>query len=431
MLGASNDEPEPGPVRTLEPAAVPMEVVNLQPHMAPIYKITGSPTSYENAMANNMTKSIDSASIRRGDLGCSWLALLDALNDQERISRTWDRGYSKSGLNHTICYFFQRQRCCWDMMPPGVTKPVATTTISHLVEIMSMLGLVWTEFNVKASVLFAEGNGYTVSTEYVSNLGILARFSNLSRPRHDSNRIIPCAEIKSLCFSEVPSIFDDMGQKLQVGPQRLDACLENLLPRLAPRCREAFLSTTEAKLKNQPLSRKYPNTIAPVYLLFSGRLIYHSLATFELIGMIAKSCHIHGSRFRRLPNPCADPPPRTLKMAVCLREFAFNLRKSSIALGTDVLTLELQTGMLPDGRSLEQLIESYLSAKAAFERAGRSFIPFEERENVRRAAEYNHDKAIVELMDALHFVLGRIDERLRSDEMREGVRSVITAHFAC
>ena len=37
-------------------------------------------------------------------------------------------------------------------MPLNVTKPFATTNICHLVEMMSMLGLVWKEFDMKKEV---------------------------------------------------------------------------------------------------------------------------------------------------------------------------------------------------------------------------------------------------------------------------------------
>jgi hypothetical protein len=231
-----NTDVEPEKVKTEEPKAIGLEVIQLQRHVAPIYKITGTTTSYKNTMTN-FTSAQDEkwANVHTAeDEGCSWVLLLDALQGQEKASRAWDRGPDNLAHDHTICYLIQRKKRCWDFMPLNATKPFATTTICHVVEIMAMLGLVWTDFDVKASVLSAEGNGYMVKSEYAPGLGILTRFSRLSKSVHEANRVIPCKEIKRLCFGEVPSLFDGMGQKLQVGPGRLETCLARLLPEMDP-----------------------------------------------------------------------------------------------------------------------------------------------------------------------------------------------------
>ena len=138
-----------------------------------------------------------------------------------------------------------KKRRCWDFMPLNTTKPFATTNICHLVEMISMLGLVWKEFDLKKAPLAAEGNGYMVTSEYVPGLGILTRFSRLSKAEHKENRIVPCEEIKRLCFGEVPSLFDTVKGNLQVSPGRLEHCLMCLLPRLDQHHRKLFLDTTE------------------------------------------------------------------------------------------------------------------------------------------------------------------------------------------
>lgn len=270
VVGAS--EPEPEPVATVEEKAVPLEVIKLQPHVAPIYKITGTQTSYRNTMVNYTNRRDEKwANVHTAeDEGCSWILLLDALQAQERISRAWDRGPDNEGLDHTICYLIQRKRRCWDFMPLNSTKPFATTTICHLVEIMSMLGMVWTDFDVKASILGAEGNGYMVKSEYMSGLGILTRFSRLAKPLHEANRIIPCAEVKALCFGEVPSLFDAMGQKLQVGPGRLDACLEDLLPALSSHHRDMF-QPPSTNIKLPLLTRESHPPPPPSFSLLTRR----------------------------------------------------------------------------------------------------------------------------------------------------------------
>lgn len=224
-----------------------MEVIEIQKHVHPIYKITGTESSHKHTMTKYSNDEDKWANVHTAeDEGCSWVLLLDALQGQEKASRAWDHTPERpGGSNHTICYLIQRKRRCWDFMPPNTTKPFATTTICHLVEIMSMLGLIWKEFDMKKSTLSAEGNGYMVKSEKVQGLGILTRFSRLSKAEHKEKRVIPCDEIKQLCFGEVPSLFDTLKEKLQVSPSRLEPCLKRLLPKLGHEHRNIIVGTTE------------------------------------------------------------------------------------------------------------------------------------------------------------------------------------------
>jgi hypothetical protein len=197
--------------KTFENKAIAMEVIELQKHFLPIYKITGTEESYKHTIAPVGNRDeIRANAYMTPDEGCSWLLLLKALQEQERVSRNWDNT-PNHGSNHKICYLIQRFRRCWDHVPLNITKPYATTNFCHLVEIMSMLGLVWKGFDVKNSSLSAEGNGSRVKGEYVEGLGgssILMRFTPLSESDHRENGIIPCNELKRLCFGEVASLFD-------------------------------------------------------------------------------------------------------------------------------------------------------------------------------------------------------------------------------
>jgi hypothetical protein len=163
---------------------------------------------------------------------CSWVTLLKALQEQEKTSRAWDNSFYQR-MNHTICYFIQKRRGCWDFIPPFVMKPFSMTNICYLVEMISMLGLMWTEFDMRRSSLRAEGNGYMITSEHIPSLGIMIRFSRVSKPEHQENRIIPCIEVKRLCFGEVPSIFSSVPEIVQVSPNKLEISLKQILPRLA------------------------------------------------------------------------------------------------------------------------------------------------------------------------------------------------------
>jgi hypothetical protein len=180
----SNTESDKENSKTYQEKAIPLEVIEIQKHVQPIYKITGTESSCKHTMTKFSNRDEKWANVHTAeDEGCSWVLLLDALQGQEKASRAWDNT-DELGLNHTICYLIQRKRRCWDFMPLNTTKPFATTTICHLVEMMSMLGLIWKEFDLKRSSLSAEGNGYMVKSEYVPGLGILTRFSRLSKAEH-------------------------------------------------------------------------------------------------------------------------------------------------------------------------------------------------------------------------------------------------------
>lgn len=194
-------------VKVEDEDAVPLEVIEMQRHVEPIYKITGTETSCENTRTHHSNEKEKWANIHTAeDEGCSWVLLLDALQGQEKISRAWDN--NQGGMKHTICYLIQKKRRCWDFMPLSTIKPFATTTICHIVEMMSMLGLVWREFDVKKADLSAEGNGYMLRSEYMPGLGILARFSRLSKPGECFQYSVAiCAELsrRGLSVSRIDS----------------------------------------------------------------------------------------------------------------------------------------------------------------------------------------------------------------------------------
>ena len=248
-------------ISSIDPRATKLEVINLQPHCAPIYKITGTPSSCENTLTSHSGREVDTwVNVPiPGYRGCSWVYLIDALQAQERQSPAWDRGWESRGLDDLICYFIQKRSVSWDAMPQHVSKPFATTTLSSLVEIMSMLGLIWTEFDVKNSDLAAEGNGYMVTSYDVQGTGTFCTFSpadSFGRSFYEKDRVIPCLDVKRLCFGEVPSLFDGMAQKLQVGPGQIERCIAKLLPNLSPEHREKFLAS-ESEAEPFVLSREF------------------------------------------------------------------------------------------------------------------------------------------------------------------------------
>ena len=159
------------------------------------------------------------------------------------------------------------------------------------------------------------------------------------------------------------------------------------------------------------------------------------IATFELIFMTARSCHIRGSRFRRLPNPCGDAPSCTIRAAVCLQELAAIITRSD-DLGSDPLTQEIKNAFVygrfdslssldREGRPLNELIENHLSAETGVQKKAVNGYAAS-LQNAEETYVADH----VALMDALHTASDKMDHRLAREAMHEHLRSVITAHFS-
>lgn len=163
----------------------------------------------------------------------SWVTLLSALQKMENESREWQRKQYELKIkmqppkpssqvetvediervlkgvsgNYTLTVAIQKKLRSWDTMPANVKKPYATTTWCHVVEMLAMLGVYWVEFNRTNDRYRGEGNGYTVTGEKVSDLGIMFTFQVYGRSRFESNRVIPVDETKEFCFGFVPTIY--------------------------------------------------------------------------------------------------------------------------------------------------------------------------------------------------------------------------------
>jgi len=145
----------------------------------------------------------------------TWYALLMAIYRMENESRAWQRkalGYNPpNGTSpaHGLVVCFQRKRRTWDGMHKDLGKPYATTTISHFVEMMGMLGIYWKEFDLNKDKYRAQGNGFAVYGSYVNNLGITFLFQKISSTWFEKNRVVPNYSVKKLCFGYAPTIFHE------------------------------------------------------------------------------------------------------------------------------------------------------------------------------------------------------------------------------
>jgi hypothetical protein len=151
------------------------------------------------------------------DERASWVTLLLSLQREERDSRAWDSKNSrtpKGKLYHppdyNLAVGLQPKVRSWDFMPTAVSRPFATTTISHLIEMVAVLGMYWKLFDQMNWNLRAEGNGFIVTSTQVSGLGLMVTFSVTGKSFFEENRLIPNDVCKEIVFGVVNTFYKDV-----------------------------------------------------------------------------------------------------------------------------------------------------------------------------------------------------------------------------
>ncbi|KAM0355348.1 hypothetical protein ACHAP4_007326 [Fusarium culmorum] len=162
----------------------------------------------------------------------TWLTLLSGLQKMENQSQNWTRQQimslrprptsaqailsSVSG-KHSLRTALQCERKSWDDMPPSVNRPYATTTMSQLIEMITMLGIYWRDFNPTYNIYQAEGNGFLVKGHNISGLGIMFYVQALDKAIFEENRPVPNREVTRLAFGQLPNI---LSQVVRLGSRK-------------------------------------------------------------------------------------------------------------------------------------------------------------------------------------------------------------------
>ncbi|RDA86940.1 hypothetical protein CP532_1855 [Ophiocordyceps camponoti-leonardi (nom. inval.)] len=237
----------------------------------------------------------------------SWLLLLNAIQDMETFSRKWQSDqYRMQGPpashrppespsfehHHTLAVAVQRKRRTWDTMPSSVSRPYATTTICHLVEMMAILGVYWKEFDRNRDRYRAEGNGFVLMGERLPDLGLIFSFQPYGKFLFEKNRVIPVDDVKELCFGFVPTIYRE-----NVDRRRLAAEPPNL-GYLQMATRRDISETLVAIGCNKNTAQRFTDEGSKTAHIFP--------LSFEILGMVALTFHISNSCFTYLPNPTPD-----------------------------------------------------------------------------------------------------------------------------
>lgn len=245
----------------------------------------------------------------------SWTMLLSAVQRMEKDSWDWQKHqYQRLGPpgsrtqehglpseppslidNHTLTVALQRMRKSWDTMPPTISRPFATTTICHLIEMMAALGVYWKEFNRTHDRYRAEGNGFMLLGERVTDLGLMFSFRVYGKCVFERKRVIPVDEIKELCFGHVPTIYRETFDYRRLG------FLEDYEQNIGT-LQMASNSDISGSLVligcNKNAVRCFTDPDKQTSHLFP--------VSFEVLGMLSQSFHIEDSIFTYIPNPTPD-----------------------------------------------------------------------------------------------------------------------------
>ncbi|KAL7931590.1 hypothetical protein V8C35DRAFT_309856 [Trichoderma chlorosporum] len=241
----------------------------------------------------------------------AWYILLFAAQRMESESREWqEKEFTDFGPpadhvipsapptlmdHHTLTVAVQRKRKSWDTMPITVTKPYATTTMCHLIEMMAAVGVYWKEFDRKRDRYWGEGNGFLILGERLSDPGLMFSFQVNGQCTFKQTRVIPVDEIKELCFGYVPTIYREKDDKRRLkGPGEGQ---QNLSTLLMGSLREFSETLTSIGCNN----------VTTRMCLDSGTRTSHLFpVSFEILGMLSRIFHIENSSFTYLPNPTPD-----------------------------------------------------------------------------------------------------------------------------
>ncbi|RSL87379.1 hypothetical protein CEP52_015538 [Fusarium oligoseptatum] len=217
--------------------------------------------------------------------------------------------------SHSMVVCMQRKRRTWDSMPNNISKPYATTTISHLVEIAAMLGIYWRQFDLNNDQYRAQGNGFVIYGSYVDGLGITFTFQKQGPTWFKQNRVIPNYDVKKYCFGIAPTIFlaPDKDRVYADEPKDVGSLQLGSLSEIAHSL-EVFgcgINTVNYFRKNLDQARH--SHIFPI--------------PFEILGMVGKTLHVKDTVFRMLPNPTIFYwDPNTFSMPTLMAEFLTSLR---------------------------------------------------------------------------------------------------------
>ena len=108
-----------------------------------------------------------------------WLALLDQLHVlQQQCCMDGIHPYTATHqLQRMSCPAITLRERSWDLMPPDIIRPVATTTVGDIIALAHRLGMGWNDLRPGDGIMRAEGGGRSISSTAVRGFGVLLQFN--------------------------------------------------------------------------------------------------------------------------------------------------------------------------------------------------------------------------------------------------------------
>jgi hypothetical protein len=79
-------------------------------------------------------------------------------------------------LNSSALICFTRKTRSWDLMPPEIVRPVASTTIGCLINMVHRMNLTWVIFKPDEGIIRATGHKRSISSSRVRGLGVVVEY---------------------------------------------------------------------------------------------------------------------------------------------------------------------------------------------------------------------------------------------------------------
>ncbi|KAF4894664.1 hypothetical protein CGCVW01_v014003 [Colletotrichum viniferum] len=354
----------------------------------------------------------------------TWVYLLNAIERMEKDSREWetDEREKESGENFmpvktplppvTLTVKIMAKERSFDTNP-AIKKPYAITTISHLVELASVLGIYWKVFDRDDNKYRAEGNGYILTGTRIADFGIVFVFEKTGRTTFGERRLIPTSEVKELCFGRVPTLFrakkDEEEDVEWQDPLKTSSGKKDWKVEILELGSESEIAET--------LTQIGCNVETILYYKDKKKHRHIFPVTFELVGMVARAMHIKGRCFRFLPNPTIFPWDRESVSLVRL-------------LGAFTELVERDLGGIQDILSLMTEDDEPLNAPIA-EEVNQIRSMLEKAESLRTGADdtLSHTR-MAKLHDTITYLDGLIlkrDQTIVLDVLRRHLQVVLKA----
>lgn len=220
----------------------------------------------------------------------SWLTLLreiQVMTPTAARTRSNDNtdvaGLEISGLLLTIKAVNQTL----DLMPEGVKRPYAITTLGSVVLLVARLGLHWKQFDRVNDRYLADGNGLLITGSAVPHLGIMFSFTRYGFPSHVHCPAIEDDEAAKLCFGLAPTIFKS--ERFGPGPKYLTDIPRNLdFLRLGSR---AEMTATFRLMGFEPNNQGFMASVESTEHLFPGQSVEHHYTWFVATEKISQLMH--------------------------------------------------------------------------------------------------------------------------------------------